>query len=150
MMAVLLFLHVLGVMVWVGGMVFVQLCLRPVAAVQLAPPQRLPLLAAVLGRFFALVAIAIVLVLASGFGMFAIIGEHVPKHWHVMAGVGLLMVAIYGWIVVADYPRLTAAVAAQDWPAGAAAMNNIRRKVVTNIVLALVATAAAMAGAWVW
>ena len=33
----------LGVVVWVGGMFFAYVCLRPVAAAQLPPPQRLPL-----------------------------------------------------------------------------------------------------------
>jgi uncharacterized membrane protein len=48
----LVLIHLLAVIVWIGGMFFAHVCLRPVAAAQLQPPQRLPLLAAILGRFF--------------------------------------------------------------------------------------------------
>ena len=49
---ILLFLHLTGVAVWVGGMFFAWVCLRPVAAVQLQPPARLSLWLAVFARFF--------------------------------------------------------------------------------------------------
>ena len=42
MRSILLLLHLSGVIVWVGGMFFAHFCLRPVAALQLPPPQRLP------------------------------------------------------------------------------------------------------------
>ena len=45
-------LHVMGVVVWVGGMFFAHMALRP-AVQSLAPPERLPLLAATLSRFIA-------------------------------------------------------------------------------------------------
>jgi len=48
-----LFLHFAAVVVWIGGMVFAHFCLRPAALATLQPPQRLPLMAAALGRFFA-------------------------------------------------------------------------------------------------
>lgn len=49
---ILLFLHLAGVVLWVGGMFFAWMCLRPVAAVQLEPPARLKLWVAVFARFF--------------------------------------------------------------------------------------------------
>ena len=51
-MNVSLFLHVMGVVVWVGGMFFAYMALRPVAASVLEPPQRLTLWAGVFGKFF--------------------------------------------------------------------------------------------------
>ena len=57
-------LHLAGVIIWIGGMVFAHVCLRPVAASQLQPPQRLPLLAAILARFFALVTVSIAVIIA--------------------------------------------------------------------------------------
>ena len=36
------FLHLASVIVWVGGMFFAYVCLRPVAASQLAPTHRSP------------------------------------------------------------------------------------------------------------
>ncbi|MCX7168828.1 MAG: hypothetical protein NTY41_00670, partial [Proteobacteria bacterium] len=58
----LLFLHLISVTVWVGGMFFAYVCLRPVVAAQLQPPQRLPLWAAVFARFFPWVWLAVVLI----------------------------------------------------------------------------------------
>ena len=109
MRAILLLLLLSGVIVWVGGMFFAHFCLRPVAASQLPPPQRLPLLAAVLGRFFVAVVVSIVAILASGFTIMGATGfGQAPIHWHVMSGIGLAMAAIFGVIYFLYYPRLTA------------------------------------------
>ena len=54
MLSVLATLHLLGVVVWVGGMFFAHMALRPAATELLEPPQRLPLLQATLMRFFTL------------------------------------------------------------------------------------------------
>lgn len=137
MRSFLLLLHLSGIIVWVGGMFFAHFCLRPVAAVQLQPGQRLPLLAAVLGRFFKAVAISIVIILLSGFATLAATGfAQAPLHWHVMAGLGLLMSAIFGVIYLQYLPRLEAGVAMLDWPFAGAAMNSIRILVMTNLALA--------------
>ncbi|MBL8481361.1 MAG: hypothetical protein JNJ60_04140, partial [Rhodocyclaceae bacterium] len=90
--ALWLFLHVASVVVWVGGMFFAYVCLRPVAAVQLAPPQRLPLWSAVFARFFPCVWVAVALLLASGFARLGSVGfAAAPRHWHVMMGIGIVM-----------------------------------------------------------
>ena len=60
------FLHILGFTVWVGGMFFAYMALRPVAALQLEPAQRLPLWAGVFARFFPWVWLTVALILASG------------------------------------------------------------------------------------
>ena len=148
MRSALLLLHLAGVIVWIGGMFFAHVCLRPVAALQLPPPQRLPLLAAVLGRFFRVVALSIVAILVSGFASMISTGfAHAPLHWHVMSGLGLLMVAIFCVIYFLYYPRLKAGVAAQDWPVAGAAMNQIRLLVATNLLLGGVTVVVATLGA---
>lgn len=147
MRAILLLLHLSGVIVWVGGMFFAHFCLRPVAASQLPPPQRLPLLAAVLGRFFVAVMVSIVAILASGFAIMGATGfGQAPIHWHVMSGIGLAMAAIFGVIYFLHYPRLKAGVAVQDWPAAGAAMNRIRILVATNLALGALTIAVATLG----
>ena len=86
-------LHLLGVTVWVGGMFFAHMALRPCVGT-LAPPLRLALLAAVLRRFFFWVNLAIAAILGSGlFLMLSAVGS---VHWsvHAMAGIGLLMMVI--------------------------------------------------------
>lgn len=145
----LLFLHLAGVIVWVGGMFFANFCLRPVAAQQLPPPQRLPLLAGVLGRFFRLVAFSVAIILLSGFASLAATGfARAPLHWHLMSGLGLLMAAIFIVIALFFYPRLQAGVAHADWPAAGAAMNRIRQLVLINLCLGGITIAVATLGSY--
>ena len=67
--AVLLLLHLLAAAWWVAGMAVMHLAVRPAAVATLPPPLRLPFMTAALGRFFAGVSLAVVLLLASGFAM---------------------------------------------------------------------------------
>lgn len=144
----LVFLHLVGVIVWVGGMFFAHVCLRPVAAVQLPPPQRLPLLAGVLARFFAAVTVTIAAIIASGLALMAIPGfARAPLHWHLMMTMGLVMAAIFALIALYFFPRLRRGVAAADWPAAGAAMNRIRQLVATNLLLGALTVAIATLGA---
>jgi len=144
-----LLVHLLGVIVWVGGMFFAHVALRPSAAELLQPPQRLPLLAATLGRFFIWVTVSIVLILVSGVAimvLFASNGGRIGPHIHAMSAIGTLMMVIFGHIRFSAYKRLRVAVAAQDWPAGGAAMNLIRQLVFLNLVLGLVTTVIVFVG----
>ncbi|MGE5472282.1 MAG: CopD family protein [Bacteroidota bacterium] len=145
----LLLLHLAAVIVWIGGMFFAHFCLRPVAAQQLPPPQRLPLLAAVLGRFFTAVAVSIVAILLSGFAGLSLVGfAQAPLPWHLMAASGLLMAGIFANIYFRHYPRLAAGVTAADWPSAGAAMDDIRRLVATNLLLGALTVAVATLGAY--
>jgi len=63
--AILKTLHVLSIIVWIGGMVFAHFFLRPAVA-QLEPAVRLPPMYAVLGRFFQAVLAASLLTLVTG------------------------------------------------------------------------------------
>ena len=134
-------LHVMGVVVWVGGMFFAHMALRP-SVQSLAPPARLPLLAATLSRFIAWVAVAIVAILASGFAMMAMMGTAGP-HVHAMTALGLAMVAIYGYLVAVPLRILRGGVGASDWPRAVAAMQRVRQLVGVNLVLGLAVIAIA-------
>jgi uncharacterized membrane protein len=140
------FLHLVGVIVWVGGMFFAHFCMRP-AALALQPPQRLPLMAGALGRFFAWVLAALVLIWASGLAMMVAVGFGAsPRAWHAMMGVGLVMTVVFAAIRLLHYPRLQAGVAAGDWPAAAAALNRIRQLVAVNLGLGFLTVAIATLG----
>ncbi len=143
---VLVLLHLLAVIVWIGGMFFAHVCLRPVAAAQLPPPQRLPLLAAILGRFFVVVGWALVLLWGSGLIRFAQAGAAIPASWLAMAGIAAVMTVILVLIVFRFHRPMVAAVAASDWPQAGAAMNAIRKLVLVNLVLGLIAVAVAVLG----
>lgn len=144
--ATLKLLHVLSIVVWVGGMVFAHFFLRP-AAMQLPPPQRVPLMHGALKRFFAAVLVAIAVVLATGLWMIGRVAKetvqaglafNMPLDWTLMAALGVLMMAIFAHIRFALYKRLDKAVAAQDWPAGGAALASIRTWVGINLALGVV------------
>jgi uncharacterized membrane protein len=137
------FLHLAAAIVWLGGMALVILALRPVVIAQMAPPERLALMAAVLSRFFAMVWISIALILASGFWMLSMADMTLaPKGWHAMSGLGLLMCLIFAHIWFAPFRRLKAAVANTDWPAAGKALGQIHPLVLTNFALGWLAVLA--------
>ena len=139
-------LHVLSIVVWIGGMVFAHFFLRPAVAL-LDPPVRLRLMHDVLGRFFKAVLVAALLTLASGLWMIGRVAKQVvqsggsfemPLAWTVMAVLGVAMVAIFMHIRFALFSRLGRAVAASEWPAGGAALVQIRTWVSINLALSVI------------
>jgi uncharacterized membrane protein len=142
-------LHVLAVVIWVGGMFFAYMALRPVAAAVLEPPQRLTLWAGVFGRFFPWVWAAILIILGSGYWM--LLGPFggfakVPLFVHIMNGLGLIMMLIFLHVFFAPYRQLQIAVAAQRWPDGAKALAKIRILIVINLSIGLITVAVAAGG----
>lgn len=143
--ALLLFIHLLGVVVWLGGMVFTHFVLRPAAVQVLEPPRRLPLLSAALQRFFLIVAFAVLAIVASGLAIMLSVGfAHAPVGWHVMLALGLLMAIVFAFIYGRLYPQLRTAVAGSQWPIAAAAMDSIRKLVFLNLCLGVLTVAAAV------
>lgn len=149
LLAILKAVHVLAVVIWVGGMAFAHFFLRPALAV-LEPPQRVRLMHAVLGRFFSAVLWAAGLVLASGLWIIGRIAKQavqsggsfaMPLDWTVMSVVGLLMIVIFGHIRFVLYKRLDRAVQAGDMAAGGVALGAIRTWVAVNLALGLALTA---------
>lgn len=139
----LLFLHIVGAIFWMGGMTFMLLALRPAAHAQLQPPVRLPLMADVLRRFFVLVIASIAVLLATGLWLLMQVpGAQAPAGWHAMAGLGVLMMLIFGHIFFSPWRRLRRAVAAQDWPEGGQRMAQITLLVKVNLALGWLAIAA--------
>ena len=137
------FLHILAAIVWVGGVSFMQLALRPAVAELLAPQQRLPLIARVLQRFFALVWISIAVLLLTGLLMLLAVGmSHAPFGWHLMLGLGLLMFVIFGHLYFGPFSRLKQAVSAGDWPEGGRCVGQISALATINLGLGVLAIAA--------
>lgn len=148
-MKVMTMLHLLSIVIWVGGMFFAHQVLRPVAADQLEPPQRLNLWVGVFRRFFPWVWGCVALTLASGLVMIGMLGGMgvVPLYVHAMLGMGLAMMAIFAYVFLVPFARLKQAVAAQDWKAGGASLANIRQLVGINLSLGLLVIAIATGGA---
>ena len=141
----LLLLHLLGVIAWLGGMFFAYFCLRPAAVQVLQPPQRLPLWSATFGRFLPLMAVAVLLIFASGLHLLFSVGlRAAPIGWHIMFGVGSVMAVVFGVVYLRVFPRLKASCAASSWPEAGAALNRIRQLVALNLALGAVVVAAAV------
>ena len=142
-------LHLLAAVVWVGGMIFAHNSLRPAAVQVLESPLRLELWVQVFRRFFVLVWISVIVILASGywmlfnyFGGFTGAGIHI----HIMHGGGIIMVLIYLHVFFAPYRRLRQAVIVQDYPLAGAQLNQIRRMVGINSLIGILVIVTASGG----
>ncbi|PSS57143.1 CopD family protein [Pseudomonas sp. BBP2017] len=131
-------LHVLAALVWVGGMFFAWLILRPAAVAALQGPDRLRLWVEVFQRFFVWVWVAIAVLAISGIGMLHLrfAGfDAAPRYVQVMMGGAIAMIALFIRVQSLLLPELRKAVHAQDWPTGAVVLGKIRRLVGINLLL---------------
>jgi len=134
-------LHLLAVLVWVGGMFFAHMALRPAVEAQLEPAVRLPLLNAVLRRFFRWVWLAVALILGSGYWLFlGVMGGRAALYVHVMQGLGLVMTLLFLIVYFLPYRRMTRALEAGNMAEAGAQMALVRRIIATNLVLGLITT----------
>ena len=147
-MGISLALHVLSVVIWVGGMFFAYVCLRPVAAAQLEPPIRLNLWRGVFGKFFPFVWAAIVLTPLTGVGMVMARGGFAAAlpYVHIMTLLGFIMILIFLHVFFAPFRRLKRHLDENDIPAAAKQLNTIRIMVGINTVLGLITIVVATAG----
>lgn len=149
MMGYALLLHLLAATIWVGGMFFAYMALRPVAASQLDPPVRLALWAGVFSKFFPWVFAAIATLLVTGYWMvFSFYGgfDAVGLHVHIMLWSGYAMMAIFLHVFFAPFRRLKRAVASTDWPAGGRALAQIRVLIGVNLLIGLLVLSVASGG----
>lgn len=145
----LIALHLLAAIVWVGGMFFAYMALRPVAATLLDPPQRLPLWVGTFRRFFPWVWLAVVLLPVTGYTMiFRVFGGMAGAglHIHLMQGLGWIMILMFLHMYFAPFKRIQRAVTIGDWQAAAAQLAQIRRIVGINLILGLSVAVIASAG----
>lgn len=140
-------LHITGVVVWVGGMFFAHVALRP-SVQALAPPQRLPLLASTLTRFVAWAGVSVVAILGSGVAMLTLAGGFaaVGTSVHAMTALGAVMTLVYAYLAAVPLRRLRSAVAGTQWADAGAAMAKVRPLVAFNLALGLVTIAIAVLG----
>jgi len=148
-MKIAVLLHLLGVVVWVGGMFFAYMALRPAATQLLDPPQRLRLWDGTFRRFFPWVWVSVLLILASGLYLVSLMGGFAvaPFHVHAMSGFGILMIAIFLFVFFVSFRRLRQAVASEDWKLAGGALGQIRTLVGVNLLLGLATIGVATIGA---
>ena len=141
-------LHLLAAMLWVGGMFFAWMILRPAAVAALEGPARLKLWLEVFQRFFVWVWAAVIILPISGVGLLQMRFsgfETAPRYVQVMMGLYIVMVALFIRVQSLQVPELRRAVEAQEWAAGAAVMVKIRRLVGCNLMVGVVLVAIAAA-----
>jgi uncharacterized membrane protein len=136
-----LFLHLTGVTLWIGGMVFIRVCL-------VSPALTTAQWAEALERFFPLSWVSIVLVVISGGFVLIWTGyEHMPQAWLLMTFLGTAMIAVYASLWFAPWTKLRAALARGDLAqaqAQTAAQRISKRLDITLVLAALTATAATL------
>ncbi len=132
--------HILAAVVWVGGMFFAHMALRPSAG-ELEAPIRLGLWRRTLRRFFAWVWAAIAALLLSGYAMvlfglggFAAVGLHI----HLMQATGIAMVLLFLLLWFAPWAKFKRLLESGDVPGAGAQLNRIRQIVTVNLVLGLI------------
>ena len=142
-------IHLVAVLIWVGGMFFAYVVLRPAAVDVLQPPERLRLWNNVFRRFFNWVWGAVAAILASGLYMIYLYGgmSGVPPFVHIMLLLGLIMMGIYGYVFFACYVPLSLHVAKERWKEAGEILGKIRKLVGVNVVLGLLTVCVAVIGA---
>jgi len=150
-MSLAILLHILAAVIWVGGMFFAYMVLRPIAATLLEPPVRLNLWSQIFQRFFPWVWASIVVLLVTGFWMiFSVLGgmSAIGIHIHLMLTLGLVMIILFVYVFFIPYKKLNQAVMSNNWELAAKALNKIRQLIAINLSLGLIVTSIAAAGRW--
>lgn len=133
-------LHALAAVIWVGGMFFAYMALRPVAAKLLEPPVRLDLWSKTLKRFFIWIWLAVIIIPVSGYWMiFKAFNGFAGVGWtvHVMQGLGIIMILIFLHVFFAPFLRLCRAVNEENFQEGAKNLAQIRKLVGINLLIGL-------------
>ena len=140
MNSILFISHLLAAVIWVGGMFFAYVALRPVAASLLEPPLRLKLWQQVFSRFFLVVWICVLVLMLSGYaiikftyGGMAGVGVAV----HIMQLTGWIMFLIYAHVFFSPYKKLTKFLAEENYEAAGSQLNKIRQLIAINLSLGL-------------
>lgn len=141
-------IHLISVLIWVGGMFFAYMVLRPAAVDVLQPPERLRLWDNVFHRFFNWVWGAVGLILVTGFYMIYQYGgmAHALGFVHIMLTFGLVMTGIYVYVFFACYVPFNLHVAKEHWKEAGEILGKIRKLVGLNLTLGLITIAVAVIG----
>jgi uncharacterized membrane protein len=146
-MGIAVTVHLLSVIIWVGGMFFAHMVLRGAISKALEPEFRLPLMLKVFDAFFPWVWISMILILASGYWMLFFVYETETTFWlSFMSVAGTLMAAIFVFIYAIPYHQFSTALQSQDMPRAVASITLIRQLILTNLVLGLLITVISLLG----
>jgi uncharacterized membrane protein len=140
-------LHLLAVVTWVGGMAYTLLVLRPSLGV-LDPAARRSLHGETGRRFFLIIWHAMPLTLLTGWAM--VLGVYggfaaLPMAVNIMQLMGLIMAVVFLVLFFGPWKRFRAAVGAE---AAITAIGGMRRLIAINLVLGAVTVVVAAFARW--
>ena len=136
-------IHLAAAILWMGGMGFMLLALRP-AVLTLDGPVRAGLMLTVWRRFFTVVGASITVLLLTGAHLYVKamqVGAATPGK-HLMTGIGMLMVLLFGHMVFVSYRKYARALAASDTATAQRAAASIHKLVLINFCLGWLAITA--------
>lgn len=148
MNALAITLHGLLATMWVGGMFFAYVVLRPTVAT-LEPHRRLTLFAGVFKRFFPWVWMAALLLPATGYWLvFNAFGgfSSSPAYIDIMHLLGLIMISLFIYTYSIPYKKLKIAVASESWAEAGVVLNRVRIMVLLNLLIGTLLIAIVYAG----
>ncbi|HVI50385.1 MAG TPA: CopD family protein [Candidatus Sulfotelmatobacter sp.] len=157
MIPLILALHTLAAVVWVGGIFYTLIIFRPAVgslANSLGERTRLELWQAVLGRFFHWVWGCVAVLLLTGYGVvifgyegFSAIGLHIQ----IMQITGIIMIALFLFLWGRPWQEFRHAVERGDVPAAQHFLAQIRAVAIANLLLGLFTAAiGATGGFWTY
>ena len=147
-MALFKFIHLLAVLIWVGGMFFAYVALRPAAAEALDMPQRMNLWSGVLRLFFNWVWASVGVILITGFYLIYLCGGivHVSRHVHAMLALGLVMMVIHGYMFFSYYVPFSLNAAKRRWKEAGEPLDKIHKLIAANLLLGLLTVGVVLIG----
>lgn len=148
-MPIAITLHLLAAVIWIGGMFFAHMVLRPSALQLLEPPLRLSLWNSCFKRFFLWVWLSVILLPVTGYWMvFEIYGGFDQSGWptRIMHISGLIMIVLFLYLFSSPYRNFKRYIAEQNYPAAGDPLARIRTIVGTNLVIGLFTITIAAAG----
>jgi uncharacterized membrane protein len=141
-------LHALSAIIWVGGMFFAYIVLRP-AVNEMEGPEQLKLLNRIFEKFFGWVILAAALLPMTGYAEIFLVFdgfENTGPHITIMHITGWLMIGFFVYLFAGPYQRFKSHVAVEEWPMAAARLRIIRLTILINLVLGLITSAIGSSG----
>ena len=145
-------LHAITATLWIGGIFFAFMALRPAAQEVLQPRERLQLWRVAYRKFFRLVWLLITILITTGyyqlffrFGGFA----NSQPYLHLMHTIGLIMVAAFCYLYFSLYGKLCRLIDTEEISAASDTLKKMRPVMATNLFLGIVITAVGVCGPYV-
>jgi len=147
-MALYKLLHILSVVIWVGGMFFAYMILRPSIGQLFKLPERMRLWSRVFDRFFKWVWLSVLLLLSTGFYMIYLYGgmAAMPLFIHLMMFSGIVMMLIFVYLFFGVYVHFDQYVEEKEWHLAEEKLAIMRRLVALNLAIGLLTIAVAIIG----